>query len=74
MKNRSILTPMWLLLAVAACITAVIVGYALFSLQQVGERFAGFIEVDQAGLTQLQDMYAQGLQSEIGRASCRVRL
>jgi len=63
MKNRSILAPLWLLLAFSALITAGVVGYALFSLQQVGDRFAAFIDTDQARYIHVQEMYAQGLQS-----------
>jgi methyl-accepting chemotaxis protein len=63
MKNRSIFSPLWLMLTFAALIAAVVVGYALFSLQQVGDRFAAFIDTDQARYIHVQEMYAQGLQS-----------
>jgi len=63
MSNRSILSPLWLMLIFAALIAAVVVGYALFSLQQVGDRFASFIDTDQARYIDVQEMYAQGLQS-----------
>lgn len=63
MKNRSILAPLWLLLAISALITAIVVGYALTSLQQVGDRFTSFIDTDQARFIAVQEMYAQGLQS-----------
>ncbi|MDD5248364.1 MAG: methyl-accepting chemotaxis protein [Rhodocyclaceae bacterium] len=60
---RSIQTPFFATVAVAALVSALAFAIALLSLQQITDRFTGFIDHDQARLAAFTEMYAQGLQT-----------
>ncbi|WP_300450709.1 methyl-accepting chemotaxis protein [Accumulibacter sp.] len=63
MKRRSILTPLWWMLGATAILSAAVIAYALFNLQQIGDRFRSFVDTDHVRYVSIQEMYAQGLQS-----------
>ena len=59
----SIQTPFLALVAISGIATAVAFAIALVSLQRVTDRFSAFIDHDQARLSVVEAMYANGLQT-----------